>query len=84
MNFYPLKFEGLYKERIWGGRGLEDELGKDLPRFVEFLSRPASQILERWFESEPLRSTLATDAVIGAMASPATPAPIIATVLTWL
>ena len=31
------------------------------------------QILNRWFESEPLRATLATDAVIGAMTSPSNP-----------
>ncbi|NWI70765.1 PYRD2 protein, partial [Todus mexicanus] len=31
------------------------------------------QILDQWFESEPLKATLATDAVIGAMASPHTP-----------
>lgn len=30
-------------------------------------------MLERWFESEPLRTTLATDAVIGAMTSPSQP-----------
>uniref|UniRef100_A0A8C5TMK9 Pyridine nucleotide-disulfide oxidoreductase domain-containing protein 2 n=1 Tax=Malurus cyaneus samueli TaxID=2593467 RepID=A0A8C5TMK9_9PASS len=30
-------------------------------------------ILDHWFESEPLKATLATDAVIGAMASPHTP-----------
>ncbi|CAB1312867.1 unnamed protein product [Coregonus sp. 'balchen'] len=32
-----------------------------------------SQILNRWFESEPLKATLATDAVIGAMTSPNSP-----------
>lgn len=31
------------------------------------------QILNRWFESEPLKATLATDAVIGAMTSPSNP-----------
>ncbi len=31
---------------------------------------PARPILDRWFESEELKATLATDAVIGAMASP--------------
>lgn len=31
------------------------------------------QILNKWFESEPLKATLATDAVIGAMISPETP-----------
>ncbi len=34
---------------------------------------PASDTLRRFFESEPLRSTLATDAVIGAFTSPGTP-----------
>ena len=37
------------------------------------LSRLLGQILNRWFESEPLRATLATDAVIGAMTSPSNP-----------
>lgn len=31
------------------------------------------QILDRWFESEPLKGTLAVDAVIGAMVGPSTP-----------
>ena len=53
----------------WGGA----RLGKDLPLFLEMVTAPASQILHRWFESEPLKSTLATDAIIGAMAGPSTP-----------
>ena len=28
---YPLKFEPIYKERIWGGRKLETKLGRRLP-----------------------------------------------------
>lgn len=36
-------------------------------------TRTRGQVLERWFESEPLRTTLATDAVIGAMTSPSQP-----------
>ena len=31
---------------------------------------PARTILDRWFESDELKATLATDAIIGAMASP--------------
>lgn len=31
------------------------------------------QVLDQWFESEPLKATLATDAVIGAMTSPHMP-----------
>lgn len=36
----------------------------------ELLTAPASQILDRWFESDILKTTLATDAVIGALVSP--------------
>ncbi|XP_053306163.1 pyridine nucleotide-disulfide oxidoreductase domain-containing protein 2 [Spea bombifrons] len=48
-------------------------LGSDLPKYYEVLTAPISKVLDHWFESEPLKCTLATDAVIGAMASPATP-----------
>ncbi|XP_064319996.1 pyridine nucleotide-disulfide oxidoreductase domain-containing protein 2 isoform X1 [Phalacrocorax carbo] len=48
-------------------------LGSQLPRYYEVLTAPISKILDQWFESEPLKATLATDAVIGAMASPHTP-----------
>jgi phytoene dehydrogenase-like protein len=40
---------------------------------VEILTGPARQLLDRWFESEQLKATLATDAVIGAMAAPSMP-----------
>ena len=49
------------------------ELGSDLPDALELLTAAARPILERWFESEVLRTTLATDAVIGAFASPSYP-----------
>jgi phytoene dehydrogenase-like protein len=48
-------------------------LRRDLPRVLSLLLGPARPTLESWFESEPLRSTLATDAIIGAWASPSTP-----------
>ena len=48
-------------------------LGKDGPRALEILTAPARTILDRWFESDQLKSALATDAIIGAMASPSTP-----------
>jgi phytoene dehydrogenase-like protein len=38
--------------------------------FYELFTAPASHILDRWFESEILKTTLATDAVIGALCSP--------------
>jgi phytoene dehydrogenase-like protein len=47
-------------------RGLGDELGAA----IEILAGAARPILERWFESEELKATLATDAIIGAMAAP--------------
>ncbi|OXB75486.1 UNVERIFIED_CONTAM: hypothetical protein H355_016547, partial [Colinus virginianus] len=48
-------------------------LGRQLPYCYEVLTAPISKILDHWFESEPLKATLATDAVIGAMSSPHTP-----------
>ncbi len=40
---------------------------------VEVLTGAARPILDRWFESEELKATLATDAIIGAMAAPSMP-----------
>uniref|UniRef100_A0A671VYB4 Pyridine nucleotide-disulfide oxidoreductase domain-containing protein 2 n=1 Tax=Sparus aurata TaxID=8175 RepID=A0A671VYB4_SPAAU len=48
-------------------------LGVNIPDFYEIVTAPIMKILNRWFESEPLRATLATDAVIGAMTSPSNP-----------
>jgi phytoene dehydrogenase-like protein len=48
-------------------------LGRDGPRALEILTGAARPILDRWFESEQLKVTLATDAIIGAMASPSMP-----------
>src|SRR5947209_8492532 len=49
------------------------KLGTDAAAAVEILTGAARPILERWFESEQLKVTLATDAVIGAMAAPSMP-----------
>ncbi|MFQ5699386.1 MAG: phytoene desaturase family protein [Myxococcota bacterium] len=69
----------------WPLRGLRDlaswgcalraalRLRGDLPRTARLLLGPARSLLEEWFDSEPLRATLATDAVIGAWASPSSP-----------
>ncbi len=48
-------------------------LGKDGQKAIEILTGAATPILDRWFESEQLKVTLATDAIIGAMASPSMP-----------
>jgi phytoene dehydrogenase-like protein len=44
-------------------------LGHDLPEAVELFAGAARPILDRWFEAEVLKATLATDAIIGAMTS---------------
>ena len=52
---------------------LMKSLGGNFLSFYELMTTPASKFLDAWFESEPLRASLATDAVIGAMLSPHTP-----------
>lgn len=69
---------GLAKKFRDGGKLLEiyraiGDLGGDLPEAIELLAGAARPFLERWFESETLRATLATDGVIGAFASPSYP-----------
>jgi phytoene dehydrogenase-like protein len=49
------------------------KLGPGMSEAVEILTGPARPILDRWFEAEQLKGTLATDAIIGAMASPSMP-----------
>ena len=54
------------------GRGMQ-RLGTRMSEALEVLTGAASPILDRWFESEQLKATLATDAIIGAFASPSMP-----------
>jgi phytoene dehydrogenase-like protein len=49
------------------------KLGPAAAGAVEILTGAARPVLDRWFESEELKATLATDAIIGAMASPSMP-----------
>jgi phytoene dehydrogenase-like protein len=49
------------------------KLGRDGPEAIDVLTGAARGILDRWFQSEQLKVTLATDAIIGAMASPSMP-----------
>jgi len=51
------------------------KLRKDGPGALEILTGAALPILERWFESEQLKIALATDAIIGRLASPRCRAP---------
>jgi phytoene dehydrogenase-like protein len=49
------------------------KLGTGMGEAIEVLTGAARPILDRWFESEQLKATLATDAIIGAMAAPSMP-----------
>ncbi len=59
--------------KLWDMYKSMSALGSDLPDAIELLTGAARPILERWFESEILRTTLATDAIIGAFASISSP-----------
>ncbi|MBA2117211.1 phytoene desaturase family protein [Bremerella alba] len=59
--------------RLWKFYQSFGKLEGEIPEAIELLSGAARPILERWFESEPLRATLATDAIIGAFASISAP-----------
>ncbi|XP_046667325.1 pyridine nucleotide-disulfide oxidoreductase domain-containing protein 2-like [Homalodisca vitripennis] len=49
------------------------KMGKDIRPLYELMTASPKKVLNRWFESEPLRATLATDALIGTMACTDTP-----------
>ena len=59
--------------RLWELYQALAELGDDLPEAVEIATGAARPILERWFEAEVLRATIATGAIIGAFAPPSSP-----------
>ncbi|XP_065625532.1 uncharacterized protein LOC111998842 isoform X3 [Quercus suber] len=46
---------------------------KDMVDFMDLLLSPASKVLNNWFETDVLKATLATDAVIGTTGSVHTP-----------
>ena len=60
-------------KKLWGVYRALGELGADLPQAVELLTGAARPILDRWFESDVLKATLATDAIIGAFLSISSP-----------
>ena len=49
------------------------QLGVDGQKAIEILTGAANPILDRWFESEEVKTTLSTDAIIGAFATPSMP-----------
>ncbi|HYL22208.1 MAG TPA: NAD(P)/FAD-dependent oxidoreductase [Gemmatimonadales bacterium] len=70
-NPWSLRPRDLVRCAALGWRFLR--LGPDGPRALEILTGAARPILDRWFEAEELKVALATDAIIGAMASPSLP-----------
>ena len=57
----------------WQLRQALSQMGDQIPEGLELLTAAARPLLERWFDTEVLKTTLATDAVIGAFASIAQP-----------
>lgn len=49
------------------------KLLNSLTELMDFASLSVKDFLDRWFESEELKATLATDGIIGSFASPSTP-----------
>src|SRR5262249_30905814 len=60
-------------KKLWSLYKAMGELGAELPQTVELLTGAARPILDRWFESDVLKATLATDAIIGAFLSISSP-----------
>jgi len=76
MTALPVDDQSRFKEKISTLnqlRKLAQEVGWDFNQLHEVATAPMSKVLNKWFESEPLKACLATDAVIGAMLSPDTP-----------
>ena len=59
--------------RMWKLARAFQAMGTRVTEAIEVLTGPARTILDRWFESEQLKATLATDAIIGAFAAPSMP-----------
>lgn len=59
--------------KLWNLYQAAGSLGEDLPEAVELLMGPARSFLQRWFQADVLRATLATDAIIGGFASISSP-----------
>jgi phytoene dehydrogenase-like protein len=60
-------------KKMWRLRSALADLGADLPATVELLTAAARPILDRWFETDVLKATLATDAIIGAFLAISSP-----------
>lgn len=57
----------------WNMQKSMKALGDDLPEALELLTGNAKTILDRWFESDELKGTIATDAIIGSFGTYSAP-----------
>ncbi len=71
-NFPPVGF-GDYVEYLKLLGKLRGLARRDLVALVKFFTQSAADLLDEWFESDQLKATLATDAVIGANGGPRSP-----------
>lgn len=73
LTMTPPNLVHLSVKNLWRLFNLErafQQLGSRVGDAIEMLTGAARPILDRWFESEQLKATLATDAILGTMASP--------------
>ncbi len=87
----PIVFEALYKERVWGGRRLEEEFGRSLPPSVpigeswEIVDRPDDQSIVQGgdYDGLTLREIIQANpsGIMGPGYDPARPFPIL---VKWL
>ena len=56
-------------KKMWSLYQAFSRLESDIPEAIELLTGAARPILDRWFETDVLKATLATDAIIGAFTS---------------
>ncbi|MFC1597177.1 phytoene desaturase family protein [Planctomycetota bacterium] len=75
VDFGPPKLPPRLRDlgKWWLYRRAVERLGSEFRGAVEMMTASATRILNRWFESDVLKATLATDAIIGAFAAPSTP-----------
>uniref|UniRef100_A0A914XJX4 Amine oxidase domain-containing protein n=1 Tax=Plectus sambesii TaxID=2011161 RepID=A0A914XJX4_9BILA len=67
-----LKFSGMSKlYNLW--KTVRPMGAKNALEFYELMTAPISKVMDRWFEGDVLKATLATDGVIGFMAGPHAP-----------
>ena len=60
------------------------KLGVEGKKAIEILTGAANPILDRWFESEEVKTTISTDAIIGAFATPPCRAPpMFFSIMSW-